>query len=379
MSTVRLDKSQEGVVSLLVTMVLMIVVSLIALGFAQVARNNQGQQLNQQLSTQAFYAAESGVNDASEIISTALSSSTPPSGSDLNRTTCTDDPGYKDMYVPLQTSSYNVLNQTDNVEYTCILVNGDPSAIQTDIGTTSKIIPINASSDISSIKLSWSTEGTSSDPTAGCPTTAKLPQAAAFDNCGIGVLRVDLLPVDGTAISNASASTLADETLTFFAVPTPGGAGASISYDGPDSSTANDDNLIPAGCVNTIPNCTVTIVIPAAYQTHEQYDMRVSSEYEGSDLAVTAASPTNPDLPLTGAQVLIDATGKAENVVRRIQVYVPIGIESNQLSDYAIESTDSICKRFMVMQGSTPTNGYYASGMNGVGVNANNTALDPLC
>lgn len=379
MRAIRLRKSQEGVVSLLVTMVLMIVVSLIALGFAQIARRNQGQELDQQLSTQAFYAAESGVNDAAQIISTALASSTPPTGSELDRTSCSAA-GYDSMYLPLNTT--NSLSSTSNVAYTCILVNGEPGEIQTAVDTVSKIIPINTTSNIGSIKLSWSTQGTSTTPTSSCPTTAKLPKASTYTNCGIGVLRVDLLPVDSAAFAGATPSTLAKETLTFFAVPTPQGNGGTVStvnYAGPTSSTSNTNNIIPAKCVNTAPDCTVTIAIPAAYQTHEAYEMRVSSEYEGSNLSLSAASPSNTNLPISGAQVLIDATGRAQNVVRRIQVYVPIGMQSNQLSDYAIQSTDSICKRFIVMQGSNPSNGYYASDATGAGVNANNATLDPLC
>lgn len=379
----KLRQSQEGVVSLLVTMVLMIVVSLIALGFAQVARRNQGQELDQQLSTQAFYAAESGVNDASQIISTALASTTPPTGTELDRTSCID-PGYNSMYLSL--NSNNSLNSTDpgsNIEYTCVLVEGDPGAIQTDIGTTSKIIPIDAASDIGSINLAWSSQQNTANSIGGCPRSATLPTNNAFSGCGVGVLRVDLVPIDNNPAM--SANSLAEETLTFFAVPTPMGTRRTvgvIQYDGANSSTGNRQDIVPAQCVNSVaPNkCAISIDIPVADQNHEKYEMRVSSEYEDSSLEVTADTPAPATgLPLSGAQVVIDATGRAQNVVRRIQVYVPIGIQSNKLSDYAIESTDSICKRYVVMKGSTPTNGYYASEMGGTGVTANSSGLDPLC
>jgi Tfp pilus assembly protein PilX len=62
----REDK-QAGMVAIMVTMILMIVISLIVVGFAQISRRNQRQALDRQLSTQAFYAAETGVNDASDL------------------------------------------------------------------------------------------------------------------------------------------------------------------------------------------------------------------------------------------------------------------------------------------------------------------------
>lgn len=365
---VKLRGSQDGVVSLLVTMVLMIVVSLIALGFAQVARNNQGQQLDQQLSTQAFYAAESGVNDAAQIISTELAQPDPPS---LTKTSCASS----GIYSSLNTDYQLTTTPGETVEYTCILVNPDPGTIKADISTTSKIIPVNASSAIGKITLSWSTEGTSTTPTNGCQATTavKLLIASNYSNCDVGVLRVDLIPTDNAP---DNAATMAKETMTFFAVPTKAGTAGTtaVTYNGANASTNNNTNIIPAECQNTAPDCTVTINTSG----HDSYDMRVTSEYEDSSLQVAASNGTT-NLPLSGAQVVIDATGRAQDVVRRIQVYVPIGVDSNQLSDYAIESTDSICKRYVVMAGNGSGNGYYASEMGTTGVTANNTALDPLC
>lgn len=370
----KLTQAQEGVVSLLVTMVLMIVISLIALGFAQVARRNQGEEIDQQLSTQAFYAAESGVNDATQIVSTYSTSPYNYTASELTRANCagpTSD-GYQGIYTSLNTNNSLSTTNGQNISYTCVLINPDPGAIQTQVGTTSKIIPINAATatNINQIKLTWSTEQQGDTGAANaCPATAQLPTAAAFDTCGMGVLRVDLVPVDNAAPTNAT--TFAKETLTFFAVPmrptAPGSIGT-VNYEGANSSTANPDNIVGVACGNTTPNCSVTINT-AAY-AHQAYELRVSSEYENSGLTITA---NNGTLGLTGAQVVVDATGKAQDVVRRIQVYVPIGIVSNQLSDYAIESTDSLCKRYVVM------NGYYASEMGSTNVQTNNGALDPLC
>jgi hypothetical protein len=67
---------------------------------------------------------------------------------------------------------------------------------------------------------------------------------------------------------------------------------------------------------------------------------------------VTAKNAAGTDIKLSGAQAQIDATGKAQDVLRRILVNVPLhASNSNALPDYALESTDSICKRFAVMDG----------------------------
>ena len=55
-------RNQDGLVSIIIVVILMIVISIIVLSFAKVVRNEQRQTLDRQLSTQAYYAAESGVN-----------------------------------------------------------------------------------------------------------------------------------------------------------------------------------------------------------------------------------------------------------------------------------------------------------------------------
>src|SRR3954464_6641054 len=54
--------SEAGMASFLIVMILMLVITLIVIGFAQVTRRNSREALDRQLSSQAFYAAESGVN-----------------------------------------------------------------------------------------------------------------------------------------------------------------------------------------------------------------------------------------------------------------------------------------------------------------------------
>jgi Tfp pilus assembly protein PilX len=82
------NSSQTGMVSIMVTMLLMLVITLIVLGFAQVSRREQIQTLDRQLSAQAFFAAESGVNDAISVIKQRLAQGLPIS----DKTACSTNP-----------------------------------------------------------------------------------------------------------------------------------------------------------------------------------------------------------------------------------------------------------------------------------------------
>ena len=60
----RQAKDERGMVAIMIAMFLMIILSLITLGFLRLMQREQRQALDNSLSTQAYYAAESGINDA---------------------------------------------------------------------------------------------------------------------------------------------------------------------------------------------------------------------------------------------------------------------------------------------------------------------------
>jgi len=348
MSTIQTSQtsirhSQAGMVSIMTTMVLMIVISLIVLGFAQLSRRNQRETLDRQLSSQAFYAAESGVNDVRELINAALATGT---ATVPEKNGCTDT-GTGGFYASLNST----IDAATNVEYTCLLVDPSPETLRySDIGTTSTVVPLISASGtpISQINLNWQSKVTGSNPTTGCPTStasAVFTPASGW-SCGYGILRIDLVPTSGSL----SSDSLRTNTMTTFAVPLNAAGTNAANY-----ATSTNNNRLGVRCSST--GCSLEI----GNLGQTSYYMRVSSIYHSSALQVSAESSGGTPLELTGAQAVIDATGKAQDVLRRIQVHVPLRASSeNQLSDYAIQSTDGICKRFSVMDG------YFDSNVNGV-------------
>lgn len=336
---------QAGMVAIMVTLILMIVISLIVLGFAQISRRNQRQALDRQLSTQAFYAAETGVNDVAERIKEAIANG----DAIVEKPNCSPDPG--GFYTSLITSA--VIDDDADVEYTCIMVNPTPaSLVYSSVGTTGTVVPlISAGGNIASIRLTWQSKDGLASPEANCPAgtgnvfaPATLPAPPGW-NCGYGVLRFDLTETAGAALSFDS---LRNRTMTSFIIPLrPGG-----------TATTNPVNFSPGGannklgtrCNNT--QCSYVINFPTPLS---QYYLRVNSIYKNVSLQITAHDAINAGgnaLRLQGAQAVIDSTGKAEDILRRIQVRIPTTASSaNLLSDYALQSSEAICKRFSVMDG----------------------------
>lgn len=326
-------QKQSGMVSILVTMILMIVISLIVIGFARLVRREQRQSLDTQLSTQAFYAAETGINDAINAIQTQ--------GYQNEKTNCGPDAAG-----PLSvTNANNVLD--DAVEYTCLLVDPSPSSLEYNSIEIDKatVIPVQAQSGtIDKLILSW--QDKTGDSGLNCTNSLGVfpPVASWPADCNAGTLRIDLVPTGGSV----SRSSLLNNVLTAFLQPVQSGSGT-LAYNLP----ANNGATIGANCsANATPKiCRVTITGLSG----SSYYLRVRSIYKSSALNVSAQNAANATVELIGAQAIIDATGKANDVLRRVVVRIPTSeLSSGDVPDFAILSSDTICKRMSVAPGLAP-------------------------
>lgn len=342
---------EAGLVSIMVTLILMIVISLIVLGFAQISRRNARQALDRVLSTQAFYAAETGVNDARDLIKEAMTTGTPITP----KSDCGAGAGiYAGLNPDLDASG------NDEAEYTCVMVNPTPQTLlYGDVGNTaSTIIPVISASgvNINRITLTWKTKDETNTPTVGCPIFAtRVFSPTSAWSCGYGVLRADLVRTNNTF----NYADLQARAMTIFLVPQSVGGGTNTPY-----AAGGSNNLYGVDCSDV--DCTFNFDTSAS--NANQYFMRISSIYKNVSLQVAAFDAANNQLALRDAQAVIDATGKAQDVLRRIQVHVPLTASSqNLLSDYVMQSTDSICKRFVVMDN------YFDSQVSGV------TSSNRLC
>lgn len=319
-------KSQAGVVSLMVTMVLMMVITLIVLGFAQVSRREQRQALDRQLSTTAYFAAESGINNAASVIKKALASG----GTVLNKTECEPTPEYP---------ASNVLNDADKVSYPCLLVSTQVENIPGDLeaGGQSIHVPLNTAGGadkIRTIHIGWDL---ASDPAnlTGCPASSPTPTALPKTsnwNCPYGMLRVDLVP---TSVVTRDGLRTNQRTMFFYPTTDP----QVFDYD--YNATGLTGSILPMGCT-VADGCKLDLT----ELNGASYSLRLSAIYVGGSFDVTADSASGPVL-FSGAQAEIDATGKAQDVLRRVQVRISLS-QSGGLpnTDYAIQSGSSLCKRF---------------------------------
>jgi Tfp pilus assembly protein PilV len=344
----QLRKSQSGMVAVMVTLIMMIVISLIVLGFAQVTRRAQRNALDSQLSTQAFYAAESGVNDAMNILK-ALPAGTAPQP----KSTCADTPTY-------QFDTLGQSNLGSGVSYSCVTIDPTPKSIPYKLGASSNaVIKLKTATGnpFQSLTFTWvPAPGQEGQPLANCPgAVSQYPVAAGAGqwNCKFAVLRTELTPTDAGNLNRTSFMT---NTHVNFFEPLRAGGGSV----GAGANAQTVGGLCQNAPVNT---CKVTISGLSALT----YYLRVGALYQPTTVSISATDSTGASVGLAEVQAQISSTGKAQDVLRRILVAVSLDGDADSSPSAAIISGDTVCKRFMVTNGSFRTQSF--PGANG----------NPLC
>lgn len=337
-----LTQNQNGLVSIIVTLIIMMVLGLIVLGFAKVSRREQRQSLDRQLTTQAYYAAETGINDVQKYIKTQLALPVPPAPSAYTFTQCQGPSSFTAV-----SGVSNVIN--GNTTYSCALVDPSPGQLiwQRVNANNSLAFPFQPSGPITGMTFAWQNPDTNPTSYAGCsgavPAAPFIPQASW--GCQAGLLRVDVTPVSG----GLTRANLINNTKNFVLYPLNGGP-TTFPYGSVDKG-----NVIPAACstANTPRHCTLTLTgLPAG-----DYFIRIRPVYRAAGIEM---DPVGAGVTLTGAQAVIDVTGKANDILKRTQVRVSISridsITDNTTFNYPIESMDSICKLYSIVPPATVIN-----------------------
>lgn len=332
---IKLKNNQQGMASMIVGMIIMLLITLIVISFALVVRKEQRQSLDRQLSTQAYYAAEVGVKDAQKAIETGAIDS------DINNCDTFE-------------SSSNI---SSNVSYSCVLVDLAPKYIPADNivdGNGSFFTPIKDinSANINKIIITWHN---SDEPRVGLgtPSMGTLPQQP--NTLPTALVRATIIP--GSSLS--SRTDLIGKSKTLYLYPqnsqsVAGSTAVDLSAKGSGEfvqSHCSDSSIPSESNINETSNaCSVTIDVPE----EEVYYLHLKPLYKKTDFKIKAidSTPLEGDVELAESVATVDVTGRAQDVLRRIRASVPLSKTKNakHFSKYipsaAIETSEEICKLF---------------------------------
>lgn len=329
-----LYREENGFAAIIVTLVIMTIIVLVVIGFFAVVNREQRASIDRQLSTQAFYAAETGVNDAaSALVADDIDDIDDCSGFQGSAI-------YDDRH----------LSQDEEIEYTCVIVDSSPDSLAYDSVKTERatVVIIKAVDDsgspvdLSRLNVSWQSEelpNSISFPSSGDDFPADWPYAAP-------VLRTSLTPIN---LNNINRQELIEQTATTFLRPRTSG---SSSYGLTFGQQHNQGDIVPARCnENDEPKyCNISFGIPSG--SGSEFLLTLRGVYHSANVFITGESGGGNGVQFADQQAVIDSTGRAGDVLRRMQVRVPLRQQFNR-PGFALEATGDggVCKKYSVHPG----------------------------
>jgi hypothetical protein len=317
--------NEQGLVAIIVTLIIMLILSLIVTGFAQLARREQREALDRQLASQALYAAESGINFAEDLIA----------GGDLDP--YDDCSGLKDELSAIG---------NENERPTCILIDhGLPELKYENVQTTSsEVVPIEEEGDdLGSLTISWQNTDGDNNPTGiGCGPLGNVFSDVSDWGDKVGVLRVDLVPVDTLSLDD-----MRDNMFTAFLVPSS--CDNAVVALGDAQGPTNQGLKVAANCGSGSSKRECAVQINGFANPTGKYYLRMKAIYNVADVVICPSDGygCDPNKSLIGAQAEIDVTAKAADVLKRVQVRVgtdPFAKGSETKPEYTLDSAETICK-----------------------------------
>jgi len=327
-------EKQSGFVSIVITALIMVILSLITIGFTRIMQREQREVLDRQLSRQAIYAAESGINDIYNALKTdpALP---------VEKNTC-DVSGAPAV-------NGGVIDANGGVAYTCALYDKTPSELVYSLGASdSKIVELQTESGnpFSLLFFSWGNEQGNNDisslPACGV-------SASVFPNSRSG--QTPLLKIDLTDTRVLSRDQLINRTDYLYVSPCRGSLSQPTSHTFLSSSK---------GTIVQVP-CDANQALPCSFvlngvNASSSYLMRISSVYDSAKVMITAEEQDGASfatVQFSKAQMSIDVTAKASDIVRRLRVTLPV-TETKELPEGVFQSFDGVCKLLGVDTASVP-------------------------
>lgn len=402
-STLRSRKNEQGAVSLFVVVFCALLMTVLTISFIRIMIQEQQQAAANDLSQSAYDSAQAGVEDAkralllcqrgNDAVCAALDRATDAcesvpdalSGHTGSMSTSSDT-GNKEMKI--QTSSGD--EKLDQA-YTCVKVDRTPNEYPGSLDAgASKIIPLKTGGEsFDRIRLSWFVYddlkkvgitsraiGLSTTPDS---SVAQLLPASnnTWPKNRPSLMRAQLMQFDAGGFTldsfNSATGDGKSNANTVFLYPTRSAASGSVNFT--DDKRQEQDAVSGGSRLNTVrckedfdaapPSvyaCSIDVVLPEPVNGtsggRTAY-LRLSGLYNATSYSVTLLRGT-AIVPFDGVIATIDATGRANDLFRRVESTVELEPINFPYPEAAVDISGNLCKNFVVTDGTGPNSGYSA-------------------
>lgn len=378
MNKIWKKSSEQGAVSIFIVIFTALLVTIIAVSFTQLMVRNQQQATANDLSQRAYDSALAGVEDAKRTLIAKIEKCTPVSPAcntikaavsarECNTTiragiaTKTTDAGGN--------VEVTVGEPDDNQAYTCVQIQENTPTYQGKLTQgTGTVIPLRTTNadTFNRVRITWFTKADTQGSSTNEPSfpsvapTVKLPPLSAtnWPSTAPPILRAQYIP------GGANINNLDNRARTAFLYPENNIStmGTNVVLADVDQRrTINGSGPQQINCVNSFESsgasvygiCQATLRLAA--DTSSAY-LQLAALYNSTSFTIELLN--GPDVVnFHGVQPIVDSTGRAGDLFRRVQARVTVkdGI-SLPYPDAAVSTEGNLCKSFFITDKSSDYN-----------------------
>ena len=385
---------QAGAVSLFVVIFAMLLISVVTVGFLRIMTNDQNQATGNDLSQSAFDSSQAGVEDAKRALlwysqsclGTAPAANCVQFASNLDECNAsirlsgvikaTDiagtagGTGTGEIKVQQSTSVDASGASTDSAldqAYTCVTMQLNTDDYVGSLPANQSVfVPLVTTGNPTSVTIEWFSREDISNTTGSVKTPSTmgsqpLLRQADWETDRPSVMRTQFMQVGNTfKLTDFDATTSSSESNanTLFLYPSTSGA-TSVTMTDQDIRMSTSGNAIPAveattpypiRCTTTVAAggyaCRVVVQLPTPVGggDAEAAYLRLTSMYAASHFRVSLSG----GLQFENVQPIVDATGRADDVFRRVQSRIDLYGTAFPYPDGAVDVMGDFCKDFGV-------------------------------
>ena len=359
-------QQQTGAVSIFIVIFFALLLSVITLGFVKITTEEQRQALTNDLSQSAFDSAEAGVEDAKRaLIQYRRSCESNPTGAECNKfknaftaNKCdtlagplSDDLGLRrdaEGAVSVQTNAQDAdLAQA----YTCVKIALNTVDYKRKLeANTSDLIPLDGVSNFNSVTVNWfvaSDAGLATGAPFELPATNDgFPAAEQWSNATPPVMRVQLIQFNKAGFDQKD---LEDGASTLFLYPSQSGGAVNneVPFTRYARKSPNESVTITCSQDSSGYACSAKLLFTGslAMSNAKSAFLRVTPIYKGTTFQLKL---NDGDVGFDGVQPLVDSTGRANDVFRRVESRIRFDEATGSYPENALETTGDICKSFVI-------------------------------
>lgn len=380
MKWISKQTSQQGAVSLFVVIFATLLITIVTVGFIQLMLRDQQQSTSTDLSQSAYDSALAGVEDAKRLLLLDQSCRSGTAASTVNcaaiSAALTPVPGESQTAcdalsqagLVAETDGETIIQQSAgdsaaelNQAYTCVKIGVNTNDYKGSIDVNqSDVIPLRGVGAFDSVELSWfSREDVSTEtdeiefPTTGADVSLP-PEGSEWPDNNPPLLRAQLMQMGGGfTLSDFDDSQPGNRSNTNTLFLYPSETGLTTKDFALDARRSPSNTPQKIQCNDSFLDgeyaCTVTITLPQPIDGNiadRNAYLRLSSIYNSSHYSVKLKNG-NQDVQFNGVQPLVDSTGRANDLFRRVEARIEL-IGDFTYPEAAIDMEGNLCKNFVV-------------------------------